>query len=101
MSVNSRTNDFDKLVSQGWPTFLAKAATDQWIYLAGLRNGTTVLFDLLEPGDTQWVTLAMVRAVFVPGVPPGPAPGKPAEFCCGRGVQVRLSDILWISDGDS
>lgn len=65
-----------------YPGVLRKACEDEFDYALGLRGGTTLRFSRAEiHGDG--VTLHDVR-----GLP----------YPCPRGVQVLLSDIVWLAD---
>jgi hypothetical protein len=72
----------------GGSRVLTKASFDTFFYAAGLQNGMTVYFQRAVAGD-DWVTLHGVSKVEPPiGVP------------TGRGIEVRLSDIVWLVDSE-
>lgn len=66
---------------------LAKATSDQFDFVVGLRTGVVMRFiskTLSIEGD--WVFLPEPDTVI----------GLPFPFC--RGMQVRLSEIAWVAD---
>ena len=82
----------------GWPPALAKASVDEFDYAAQIRDVGIVLFSLAEPAGRGWVRLY------------GPSDGhggyafsctdksQAIPFPCSRGIEVRLSDIVWVAD---
>ena len=79
------------LVGAGYPPSLAKACWDKaFDYQIGLRDGTVVRFMGASVLDGGWVSIhgiTMIARIHVQG----------REY--ERGVDVRLSDIMWASDG--
>jgi hypothetical protein len=79
--------------SRGLPGSLVKACQDPFDYALKLRTGEVVRFVEAEI-DGAWVTLI------------GNGNGKPnicegvagLDYHCPRGVDVRISDIVWCAD---
>lgn len=77
--------------------FLAKATEDCWRYLVQLRNGTIIKFEFAElRGDFIHLNHAEIVEIIGPGF-------EQAKdgFYFGRGVEVRVSDIVLVADCDS
>jgi len=83
-----------------YPPALYKACWDSFDYAMRLRTGETWLFAEARPINAEWVEITLLQdrdschqerwaAV---GHPESPRPPFP------RGVEVRVSDIVWIAD---
>lgn len=70
---------------------LAKAATNPFDYAVGLRTGVVIRFESLTILGKDWVHLAL-------GGHGRPTEGKRLPYPAIRGVDVRLSDIIWAMD---
>jgi hypothetical protein len=89
-----------RLVGSGWAPHLAKAAPhlakaafDPFMYMLCLRDGTRIQFVEAEDIGDGWVRIVQghlsdenARAA-LPAMPP-----------CPRGVDIRLSEIIWVAD---
>jgi len=79
------------------PAEFCKAAEDHWHYALQVRTGQVFLFnELRHDDDLQWAHLDAEH-----GVKAFPLPLPENEFFWGRGVSVRIADIVWIADCDS
>ena len=72
-----------KLSLMGWPPALIKASEDPFFYALELRDGRK--FDFESAVDLGW---GWVR---IDGV-------AKAERCFERGIDIRVSEILWVAD---
>jgi hypothetical protein len=88
--------DFRDFCPSGIPSALWKSTYDPWIYFVKLRTGELLQFESATINDSgQWVHLSGV-------VHHGPFPNYPDDFFSfGRGMDVRIADIVWCVDGDS
>ena len=80
-----------------YPPALLKASADPFSYALGLRDGTVVDFESAEING-EWVTI-IINDTVIPGVPINLITGhgwKGRE--CPRGVDIRLSEIVWVAD---
>ena len=76
----------------GYPPALAKACCDSpFDYAACLRGGSVIRFDTAEPINEEWVTLFIDEQKSW-----GIDSGMPFPF--PRGVDVRVSEIVWVAD---
>jgi hypothetical protein len=97
-----------RLEAAGWPPALLKACMDApWIYAAGLRDGSVVVFTGAEASpDGQWATLDEARFATRRregeqgghGPIHGSSSTEPGDNYCGRGLEVRVADIVWAAD---
>lgn len=81
-----------RLLAQGWPPALVKACGDSsWLYAAGLRTGGVIVFEGARPqaGDGTWVHLTGIQSE-------GTTIVRGLEM--ERGLDVRVSDIMWALD---
>jgi hypothetical protein len=87
-----------KLIANGWPAPLAKAAVDRHFdYAIGLRNGTVVRFQGGTPSeDMQWITIDSDGLQILRG---GTEVDRiPNSFSFERGLAIRVSEIMWAAD---
>lgn len=103
-SVTVASHDAE-LMALGWPPWLAKAAGDPFMYAIGLRTGLTLTFTEAEriDGAPTWVRLRGVAQYTFPfsktiGVDDAPLRVHEAPYTFARGLEVRLTDILWVAD---
>ena len=84
-------------VTYGLPPALVKALGDQFQYAVGLRDGTTLHFeDASYEEGSAWVHLSGT------GGPDGfyyqdHTPGD-ISYVSGRGMDIRISEIVWAAD---
>ena len=92
-----------RLLARGWPPFLAKASMDPFMYAIGLHSGLVVVCEGVRelpmpegryPAAFEWVELYGVTGTTV-NVLSTVSAGR-CSF--DRGIQVRVSDIVWIAD---
>lgn len=82
-----------------YPDSLMKACGDDFDYAMGLRDGTIFRFESAEIcGD--WVHLDAIMEFALPNRPEAvhTTPELPAQWNFERGVDVRISDIVWCVD---
>src|SRR5262249_10411252 len=91
----SRAEEHSRLQAEGWPPALIKALDDVWAYAALVRNVGWVAFSLAEDAGGGWVTLRGSDTL------PLRVAGAPEGLWFGRGLEVRVSDILAAADGES
>lgn len=87
-----------RLGAAGWPPHLVKATYDPFVYALRLRTGEVIVFESAEPvcGD-QWAYLK--EPVFTESVNGRRSDEKKSSaFNFERGVEVRVADIVWVSD---
>lgn len=70
---------------------LAKAIHDPFDYALRLRTGEIVAFEFAEIIDKDWVRLTLKPHNNQP-------PKTRLPFPAPRGIDVRLSDIVWVMD---
>jgi hypothetical protein len=122
--MDSFESDRPDLVQAGWPPALIKAALDPFDYVLRLRTGEVIHFQQAIPSSTfQWAHLVNPELLEEPWQAhftggglgamadlldqltaepeahhpihaPAPAPSWP----CSRGLDVRISDVVWIAD---
>lgn len=76
-------------------TFLSKACADTFDYAMRLRTGEIIRFEFAEIINSEWIRLTLTNQV------DGDAPEENARhipFPCPRGIDVRISDIVWVAD---
>ena len=80
-----------------WPEPLAKAVEDQpWSYTLRLSSGEVIEFSGAEPADPNREWVKLIAHTY------GGFPGCPADAgLAGRGLVVRVSEIVWCFDEDS
>lgn len=93
------TDTEERLWQRGWPRALAKATVDHFTYAAGIRGVGIFYFNSaseLGNNGVEWVSLDRDEGQYPPphfiDAPVSPLPP------CPRGLQVRLEDILWVTD---
>ncbi|MFA5379774.1 MAG: hypothetical protein WC455_28705 [Dehalococcoidia bacterium] len=87
-----------------YPPALLKANADQFSYVLGLRDGTVVDFESAEIHG-EWITIIGVNDTSgLPGMSResddsglDPDTSWKGRYCL-RGVDIRLSEIVWIAD---
>lgn len=77
-------------VSESVPPAISKATEDVFDYAVGLRDGTVIRFQRAVVHG-PWVALYFVEFLRGPCQPP-------AFFTFERGLEIRLSDIVWATD---
>lgn len=84
------------IFTQSWPTALVKAAIDTWTFTLGLRDGTVVRF--VHASVARSGQYAVLHGVEVKA---GPLASIDLGIGgSGHGVEVRVSDIVWIVDAE-
>lgn len=91
------------LEAAGWPHSLIKATVDPFDYMAALRDGTIIYFEHAVPSDNRvWVNLTIKQMFRVRGPLFGASNAyvehHPDTGVYDRGVDVRVSDIVWCCD---
>jgi hypothetical protein len=80
------------LVAAGWPDALIKATLDDFTYVLKLRSGEIIPFTSADacvaPG---WVRLQIDKTAELHQMP----------FPFSRGLDVRVSDVVWVADAPS
>lgn len=94
-----------RLQLAGWPSALIKSASDSFEYALGMRSGLVVLFTSATPSeDLRWVCLnpadsTMGVRLQIIGLPPEFYDPDTDTFGFGRGLEIRVADIVWCADG--
>jgi hypothetical protein len=83
----------DPMYQATLPPALWKATHDSYVYWMKLRTGELLRFERARI-DGEWVHLH--NCVHL-----GPFPHQTDDFNLGRGMDVRLSDIVWVVDSGS
>lgn len=81
------------LEAAGWPSSLIKAVFDPFEYTAGVQGLGVIEFESARVDSPGWVHLISPHTSEVVG----PNPAHAAHW--QRGIDVRLSAILWVADG--
>lgn len=68
---------------------LCKACYDVFDYALQLRNGTVIRFEFAKIISTDWLHLDMWTS---------PDKGSTLPYAADRGIDVRISDIVWVMD---
>lgn len=78
----------------GWPSYLAKAAMDPFTYAMGLRTGAVLVFETARAitGSPEWVRILAISEQT------GLVSPTSYPFSMDRGMDIRLSDIVWVAD---
>jgi len=77
------------------PGSLWKATEDHYRYMLQLRTGVVLIFaEARISDDGQWVHLSDVENIQAIPLPEN-------EFFFGRGIDVRISEIVLVADCDS
>ena len=88
------------LTAAGWPPALVKAVDDPFDYAIGLKDGTVIFFEYAIScgGNHEWVTLRFQR--IHDGTPAYQRSFNKTHGIGGndRGLQVRVSEIVWAAD---
>jgi hypothetical protein len=80
----------------GLPDALVKACSDPFDYAMGLRTGPVIRFESATLStDHQWIHVAVQHHGYDADAP-DVMTGCPFTFECG--VDVRVSDIMWVAD---
>jgi hypothetical protein len=66
---------------------------DPFQYAVGLRNGMVIYFDWVEDVHGEWLILRLWEGEIEKG-----RKNPPELPPCPRGLEVRLSDIVWATD---
>jgi len=90
-------NQLSKLLQPGWldgltgSAALSKACDDPFVYAMKLRTGEVLKFECAKMLNREWVHVTLHSVV-----------NQPEEnriaYPADRGVDVRLSDIVWVMD---
>jgi hypothetical protein len=104
-------DEFIDCVPNYWPCALRKAVNHRFIYAAGLRDIGIVTFEHAElswcsgeekdslVANAEWVTLTGVRTTSaLSGFDPQGHDLSPSRFTFDRGIEVRVSQILWVAE---
>jgi hypothetical protein len=67
---------------------LRKACNDSFQYALQLRDGTVFEFEEADPIDDEWVRISGISM----------APNTFHKFTFARGLDVRVSEIVWVAD---
>ena len=79
-----------KTCSRKYPRTLLKATADEFCYAVGLSNGAVIVFhSMMIQGD--WAILTGVSETTI-------LKGGHIVPIFDRGIDVRLSDIIWVAD---
>ncbi len=84
------------------PEPLIKSTEDPFVYAIGLRDGSVIVYDSAEIKG-EWIHLSIEEG---PGGPESRTGFfqtirgsiKKKDLVLGRGVSVRISDIMWVAD---
>ena len=82
---------FRKLTAITGSKALAKSCQDHFHYALRLRTGEVIAFTDAELISNEWVHLALEK-------PEDQPEANRLEYVYGRGVDVRISDIVWVMD---
>lgn len=82
-----------------WPPALIKAVDDPFDYAVGLKDGTTIFFEYAVPcgKDSEWVSL-MLNDMHSGSNAYRQAFNYKVGVGRDRGLEVRISEIVWASD---
>jgi len=95
---NWRSKRADRRLERGgWPTALRKAVWDPFDYACCLRSGLVIFFESASSHKGGWVHLAGIKGQSGPGVKVATSWTSDA-FTFERGIDVRLTDIVWVAD---
>lgn len=84
------------------PWFLSKACEDCWAYAIETTNGQQFVFDSAEPTVDGWIRLTSTNhGDYVSLECFGVKLNSGVQFVKGRGIEIRIDSIVWISDMDS
>jgi hypothetical protein len=75
-----------------FPPAILKAMEDPFYYAVGLRNGMVIYFECVEDVYGEWLILRLLEGDIEGRTNPPELPP------CPRGLEVRLSDIVWAAD---
>ncbi len=78
-------------IPENWPPTLEKACQDLFLYAVRLRTGETWLFEKALPINPEWVELRIRLDHWA-------HKNDLNGMTFPRGVEVRVSDIVWIAD---
>ena len=84
-------------MKQGCPPALAKATVDYFTYACGLRDGTIVVFEEAAIVSRGWVRLNVIGYLLFNRGPLTRLKDE-GDFTFDRGLEVRMSDIMWVAD---
>lgn len=96
-----------KALEVGLPPVLAKAASDNWLYLLETKSGQQFLFPHISIIDEEWIHLnpfdddEMRTAEECEPFVAGPLDVKRAHCVRDRGIDLRIDAIAWAADGNS
>lgn len=86
-------DDFcNAFIAENLPRALVKALEDHFDYALGLRNGQVIHFTGALLTSSTWVHLSTQDVSDSDEVMPG------VDLPFERGIDVRLSDIMWVAD---
>lgn len=93
----------ERLRALGWPNALMKAVYDPYRYACQLRTGVVVAFERAAVLDPQgcWVQLRSGELETMPAVTvqlTTASENGTARLTFGRGLEVRVADIVWVAD---
>ena len=89
----SNENDFAGKL----PPALVKALDDQFDYALGLRNGQVIRFSIARLSG-KWVHIVGEEGDTHEGGARGGIEMSDSDFHFPRGLDIRLSDIMWVAD---
>ena len=92
-----------ELRAAGIPGALEKALGDPFTYAMGLRNGQVIVFEQARlSDDLKWVHLTPSSGISVVDLQgeelTGKYPLRDLAMTFDRGLDVRISDIVWVAD---
>ena len=85
---NTTVKDYESFVGSA---ALAKACIDEFDYALKLRTGEVVYFEFARVLNKEWVHLTLKPREDQPTA-------NRIAYPADRGVDVRLSDIVWVMD---
>ena len=85
----------DEYEALGYPPALAKACWDPFLYGLQLKNGTTIFFREATAINKDWIRIRELEHDH-------PDFGGEINSCHAlgdhRGIEIRVSEILWVTD---
>lgn len=92
--MQNRVSEMIGIPQEYEPPNLAKAQVDAWTVAIGTKTGIVFVCEHVERNG-EWLRL------FGGDITPLRCSATVQEFCFGRPVDVRLSEVAWIGDSDS
>lgn len=96
MEQDTKEQKLESLLTEKWPPSLVKALHDSFNYFVRLKSGICFVIEYAELINEEWVSLHIYNS--------GGIFSQNAKisslFEFNRGIQVRVSDIEFIADGN-